>query len=87
MTSTMKTEATLPQPDSFESSLSELEDIIACMEAGQMPLQESLAAYKRGALLLRTCQETLVAAEQQIRILQDGNLRSFAPDPTDEQKD
>ena len=85
MTSTTK--ASPPQPPSFEDALSELEGIIARMEAGQMPLQESLTTYKRGALLLRACQETLVAAEQQVRILQDGNLRSFAPDPTDEQKD
>lgn len=87
MTSTMKTKTTSPQPQSFESSLSELEGIIARMEAGQMPLQESLTAYKRGALLLRECQETLAAAEQQVRILQDGNLRPFEPEISDKQKD
>ena len=62
---------------SFESALSELEGIVAAMEAGQMPLQEALDAYKRGAALLRQCQATLTAAEQQIRILDANGLRDF----------
>lgn len=62
---------------SFESALSELEGIVAAMEAGQMPLQEALDAYKRGAALLRQCQATLAAAEQQIRILDADGLRDF----------
>ncbi len=35
-------------PASFEAALAELEDIVATMEGGQLPLKESLAAYKRG---------------------------------------
>ncbi|MFH1871115.1 MAG: exodeoxyribonuclease VII small subunit [Pseudomonadota bacterium] len=62
---------------SFESALSELEGIVAAMEAGQMPLQDALDAYKRGAALLRHCQATLAAAEQQIRILDADGLRDF----------
>lgn len=62
---------------SFESALSELEGIVAAMEAGQMPLQDALDAYKRGAALLRQCQATLAAAEQQIRILDADGLRDF----------
>jgi exodeoxyribonuclease VII small subunit len=62
---------------SFESALSELEGIVAAMEAGQMPLQDALDAYKRGVVLLRQCQETLAAAEQQIRILDANGLRDF----------
>jgi len=62
---------------SFESALNDLEGIVAAMEAGQMPLQEALDAYKRGMALLRRCQETLTEAEQQIRILDAGGLRDF----------
>lgn len=62
---------------SFERALAELEGIVAAMEAGQMPLQESLDAYKRGMELLRQCRATLGAAEQQIRILEGGELRDF----------
>ena len=40
-------------PASFEAALAELEEIVATMEGGQLPLKESLAAYKRGAELLQ----------------------------------
>lgn len=64
-------------PVSFETALRELETIVQTMEAGNSPLEESLAAYERGIVLLRQCQETLTAAEQKIRILEDGTLRDF----------
>ena len=62
---------------SFEAALGELEAIVAAMEAGKMPLQDALDAYKRGVALLRQCQATLTAAEQQIRILDADGLREF----------
>lgn len=66
------------EPPSFESALSELEHIVASMEAGEMPLEQSLAAYKRGAELLKYCQGALQDAQQQVRILEDGVLKSFS---------
>jgi exodeoxyribonuclease VII small subunit len=63
----------------FESALAELEKIVANMEAGQMPLEDSLAAYRRGAELLKFCQSQLQNAEQQVRILEDNVLKSFGP--------
>ncbi|MBI5108700.1 MAG: exodeoxyribonuclease VII small subunit [Rhodocyclales bacterium] len=68
-----------PAAPSFELALAELEGIVAAMEAGKMPLQESLDAYQRGVELLRQCRDTLGAAEQQIRILEGGELRDFDP--------
>jgi exodeoxyribonuclease VII small subunit len=68
-----------PAVPSFERALAELEGIVTAMEAGQMPLQESLDAYKRGMELLHHCRETLNAAEQQIRILEGGELHDFDP--------
>jgi exodeoxyribonuclease VII small subunit len=68
-----------PAAPSFERALAELESIVTAMEAGQMPLQESLDAYQRGVQLLRQCRDTLSAAEQQIRILEGGELRDFDP--------
>ena len=62
---------------SFESALLELEKIVASMEAGQMPLEQSLAAYKRGAELLKFCQAALQDAQQQVKILEDDVLRNF----------
>jgi exodeoxyribonuclease VII small subunit len=63
----------------FESSLAELEEIVAEMEAGQLPLEKSLAAYKRGAELLKFCQSALQDAQQQVKILEDGVLKNFSP--------
>lgn len=71
---------------SFESALTELEAIVAAMEAGQMPLQEALDAYKRGTVLLRQCQETLTAAEQKIRVLDASGLRDFNPETDGKQE-
>jgi exodeoxyribonuclease VII small subunit len=70
-----------PAAPSFERALAELEGIVTAMESGQMPLQESLDAYKRGMELLRRCRDTLSAAEQQIRILEGGELREFDAQP------
>jgi exodeoxyribonuclease VII small subunit len=67
------------QQPSFESALLELEKIVASMEAGQMPLEQSLAAYKRGAELLKFCQAALQDAQQQVKILEDDVLRNFGP--------
>jgi exodeoxyribonuclease VII small subunit len=69
-------------PASFEAALAELEEIVTAMEGGQLPLKESLVAYKRGADLLQYCQSTLKDAEQQVQIYEKGLLKSFAsPDP------
>ncbi len=71
-------EAAPPTP-SFEQAVAELEAIVDAMEAGKMPLQESLDAYQRGMELLKHCRGTLDAAERQIRILEGGELRDFDP--------
>jgi exodeoxyribonuclease VII small subunit len=71
---------TAAAPASFETALAELETIVATMESGQLPLAESLAAYKRGADLLQYCQAALKDAQQQVQILERGVLKSFEPD-------
>ncbi len=65
-------------PASFEAALAELESIVSTMEGGQLPLAESLAAYKRGAALLQYCQTALKDAQQQVQILERGVLKVFA---------
>jgi len=69
-----------PKSQTFESALAELEKIVSSMEAGQMPLEQSLAAYKRGAELLKFCQAALQDAQQQVKILENGILRDFKSD-------
>ncbi len=62
----------------FESALAELEKIVASMEAGQLPLEQSLAAYKRGAELLKYCQSALTEVQQQVKILEADTLKNFS---------
>lgn len=60
----------------FEAAVAELETIVSQMESGNLPLAQSLDAYKRGAELLQMCQKSLADAEQQVRILNDTNQLS-----------
>jgi exodeoxyribonuclease VII small subunit len=73
----MANASSTPERLSFEAALTELEQIVTSMEEGQMPLEQSLAAYKRGAELLKLCQAALHDAQQQVRILEDNVLKSF----------
>ncbi len=63
---------------SFEAAMAELEQIVADMEAGKLSLEDSLAAYKRGAELLAFCRSRLEDAQQQVRVLEDGVLKDFS---------
>jgi exodeoxyribonuclease VII small subunit len=63
---------------SFEAALAELEQVVADMESGKLTLEDSLAAYKRGAELLSSCRARLDDAQQQVRVLEEGVLRDFA---------
>jgi exodeoxyribonuclease VII small subunit len=65
-------------PASFESALSELESVVARMESGELTLEQSLSAYRRGAALLQYCQGKLNDAQQQVRILEAGVLKDFS---------
>jgi len=65
-------------PPSFEAALAELEGIVARMESGELPLEEALAAYKRGAQLLQFCQSALKDARQQVQVLEAGLLQDFS---------
>lgn len=68
------------KPVSFEASLEELESLVEQMEDGDLPLEESLAAFEKGIRLARECQEALRQAEQRVRILLDGERGgSLAP--------
>ena len=70
-------------PPSLEAALEELEKIVSTMEDGELPLERSLASYKRGAELLKYCQAALQDAQQQVKVLEDGILRDFKSDDGD----
>jgi exodeoxyribonuclease VII small subunit len=63
--------AAAPQDEglTYEAALQELEGLVASMESGQIPLNDMLSGYQRGAALLKICRDKLVAVEQQIKLL------------------
>ena len=75
-----KTAKPAAPPANFESAMKELEELVARMESGNLPLEESLAAYQRGLELSAWCQKTLAEAEQRVKILEDEVLKDFKPD-------
>jgi exodeoxyribonuclease VII small subunit len=65
---------------SFEKALEELEALVAKMEDGRLPLEESLAAYQRGAALIKFCEGKLTDAQARIAILEGDTLQDFKPE-------
>lgn len=64
-------------PVSYEAALQELEALTTQMESGQLPLDQLLAGYARGAQLLAYCRAQLDAVEQQIKVLDNGVLKPW----------
>ena len=74
----------LPEgPAGFEAALAELERIVANMEAGQLTLEQSLSAHKRGLELARYCQQTLAQAQQPVGVLEGESLKALSGDDTE----
>lgn len=75
----MPTNTTASEP-SFEQAIAELEKLVSQMESDNLPLEQSIKAYKRGAELVQICQKSLTDAQQQVRILTEANkLVDFEP--------
>jgi len=64
-------------PASYEAGLQELEQLVAELESGQMPLDRLLGSYQRGAVLLAFCRDRLQAVEDQIKVLDAGSLKPW----------
>ena len=71
--------ATPSLPASYEAALEELEKLVVRLESGQMPLDQLLAGYQRGAALLKFCRDRLESVENQIKVLDDGILKPWMP--------
>ena len=69
---------------SFEAALAELEKLVAAMESGQLSLEQSLTAHKRGLELAQYCQGKLAQAQQQVQVFEANTLQ---PLPGAEQDD
>ena len=74
-------------PKTFEEALTELEQILAEIEGGELGLEESLVKYERGNFLIHHCRGVLNTAEKQIELLSksaDGGLTvTPLPDPAE----
>ena len=64
-------------PASYEVALAELDRLVQQMEGGQMPLDQLLDGYRRGAQLLSFCRGRLQAVEDQVKLLDDGVLKPW----------
>ena len=64
-------------PASYEAALEELEQLVGRIESGQMPLDQLLAGYQRGAVLLVFCRDRLEAVQDQVKVLDDGVLQPW----------
>jgi len=65
------------KPASYEQALSELDRLVQQMEGGQLPLDQLLDGYKRGAELLAFCRARLKAVEDQVQLLDEGKLKPW----------
>jgi exodeoxyribonuclease VII small subunit len=66
-----KPSASPAQPASYGEAVEQLEQLVAALESGQLPLEQLLGQYQRGAELLRYCRERLQAVEDQVKLLDE----------------
>lgn len=64
--------------------MAELERLVAQMEAGELPLEASVAAYKRGSELVKYCAGQLEKVESQVKMLEGEMLKPFSIDAASE---
>ena len=73
-------------PPDFELAMRDLEELVERLEQGDLPLEESLAAFERGVMLTRACQTALKEAEQKVEILLkkagEPAVEEFSPEET-----
>ena len=80
----MSKNKTSDQPLTFESAMTELEQLVEKMEDGELTLDESLKAFERGVVLTRLCQNELKNAELKVQQLNsDGELEALEIDSPD----
>jgi exodeoxyribonuclease VII small subunit len=70
--------ATQELPASYELALQELEQLISSLEGGQLPLEQLLSGYQRGTALLQFCTARLEAVQDQIKVLDGGQLKPWS---------
>ena len=67
-------------PATYEAALEELDQLVGRIESGQLPLEQLLTGYERGAELLKFCRARLEAVDNQIKVLDEGALKPWTPE-------
>ncbi|MFH0796512.1 MAG: exodeoxyribonuclease VII small subunit [Candidatus Omnitrophota bacterium] len=73
----------------FEDALKRLEEIVAKLETGNLPLDESLKLFEEGVTLVRFSNEKLTEAQQKVALLlkdQEGNITGSQPFGTSDEE-
>ena len=68
---------------SFEQALAELEQIVARLESGQAPLEDSIRMYERGAALKAHCETRLEAARLRVEKIVVGAAGAQGVEPAE----
>lgn len=66
-------------PATYEAAMGELEQLVGQLESGEMPLEQLLSGYQRGAQLVEHCRDKLRSVEDQIKVLDAGALKPWKP--------
>lgn len=74
-------------PKNFEGALAELEEVVEQLESGDLPLDDSLAAFEKGVGLVKFCNQKLNEVEKKVELLlkdKDGRLQLTTLGETDD---
>jgi len=69
-----------PLPATYEAALQELEQLVGRLESGDLPPEELMGGYQRGAALLQFCRDKLESVENQVKVLESGALKAWVPE-------
>lgn len=81
----MPKKSTTPPP-SFEQAMEELDSIVSHMESDQLPLEELISNYERGAKLLGECEASLTSAKMRLETIKNGDTKGKATSATSQKQ-
>jgi exodeoxyribonuclease VII small subunit len=68
---------------SFEEAMAALEQVVGALERGEVPLEQSIALYERGAALKAHCAQKLAEAEEKVELIRAQEGRAVGTTPAE----
>ncbi len=68
---------------SFEEAMLALEQVVSALEKGEVPLEQSIALYERGAALKAHCADKLKLAEEKVELIRSAEGRAVGVTPVE----